>query len=190
MAPPRKHEPVTKTCEVCGSPFEATSAYQIQKQRCCSRTCSQTLIWKTSRKVKKVKKRCRICGKVIKLNPSLDDVRFTCSIECRGQWQQQSGSHSGENNGQWIGGSSKWWKRKARVRDDFTCQAEGCDVRDEGKGTHAHHKLPKEAGGEDSLENLVTLCDHHHQIAERQLILRVFAMAPDVVRRAIAELYG
>lgn len=59
--------------------------------------------------------------------------------------------------------TSGWKKQRMRtlVRDNFTCQAEGCEH------THlanlgVHHKTPKSAGGLDNLDNLVTLCDDHH----------------------------
>lgn len=190
MAPPKKWLPVTKTCKSCRKQFQATTAYAITKQIYCSRECSLPVV-QAGRRVSRVKRKCEHCGETVRRVPSQFENRdhVFCSNECRARWRSESGEFHGEGNPLWNGGSSKWWKQKARERDDFTCQVDDCSVRDEGRGTHAHHKLPKEAGGEDSLENLVTLCDHHHQVAERQLILRVFELAPDVVRTAIAELY-
>jgi hypothetical protein len=191
MARPRVLIPIKKKCEGCGVMFLATTSYAITKQRWCSRTCSLPVV-QAAKRVPKVKRSCEQCSKAIKRVPShfANRDHVFCSNACRGQWRSDHGDLFGENNAQWKGGSATWWKQRARERDDFTCQVDGCDVRDEGKGTHAHHKLPREAGGDDALDNLVTLCDHHHQVAERQLILRVFELAPDIVRRAITEMYG
>lgn len=52
---------------------------------------------------------------------------------------------------------------EAKERDGHTCQKCG-----RGKRTaslQAHHIHPSWAGGEDSLENLVTLCSHCHRFA-------------------------
>ena len=52
---------------------------------------------------------------------------------------------------------------KAKERDGYECQKCGRD----GNSTnlHAHHIHPSYAGGEDKLENLVTLCSHCHRFA-------------------------
>jgi hypothetical protein len=189
MAPPRKWDPVTKICEVCGSPFEARTAYQIEKQTSCGHSCSLKRTWATVRKVDPIKKKCRVCDTTFEVDPSRASVRFTCSLVCRGKWQTESGDWSGENASMWNGGTTKWWKQKARERDDFTCQIDGCDVRDEGKRTHAHHKLPKAAGGTDDLDNLITFCDHHHQYMEHQFIMMMVKRAPKIARQVLAELY-
>ncbi len=90
----------------------------------------------------------------------------------------------------WAGGSAAFWKQKARERDDFTCQVDGCDVRDEGKRTHAHHKLPKRSGGADDLDNLITLCDIHHQTLEQQLYDTFMERHSDLVAEIVQEMYA
>jgi hypothetical protein len=56
-----------------------------------------------------------------------------------------------------------WKKQRMRtlVRDNFICQVEGCHETQLGN-LGAHHKLPKSQGGLDNLDNLVTICNHHH----------------------------
>lgn len=190
MAPPKILVPVTKTCEGCGEKFTAVTSYAITKQRWCSRECSLPVLHAAQR-VPLVKRKCEQCKKIVKRVPSqfANREHVFCSNKCRGQWRADSGEFSGENSPTWEGGSSTWWKQRARERDDFTCQLDGCGVRDEGRGTHAHHKMPKEVGGEDALDNLITLCDHHHQVMERKLAWRVFELAPRALRQALAELY-
>jgi len=183
----------TKVCEKCGSPYEVFTRYGVTKQRFCSISCGLQNSWDEGthpRAVEKVEKRCRVCRKVIVLNPSLREVRFTCSLECRGKWQMESGLWSGENNGMWKGGTSAHWKAKARERDDYTCQVDGCDVRHEGKGTHAHHKLPVAAGGTDDLDNLITLCSKHHRMLEHQLLMAIIERFPKEAAILVHELYA
>ena len=62
----------------------------------------------------------------------------------------------------------EWRKRKMRalVRDNFTCQHPGCVVTDLDRLT-IHHITPKSAGGKDNLDNLLTLCDFHHNETHR-----------------------
>lgn len=56
-----------------------------------------------------------------------------------------------------------WKKQRMRtlVRDNFTCQATGCH-HTQLANLDVHHKTPKSQGGLDNLDNLVTLCTHHH----------------------------
>jgi hypothetical protein len=182
-----------KVCEKCATEFEVHTQYGLTKQRFCSISCSSQKAWDDGthpRSVEKVKRRCRVCKKVMELNPSLREVRFTCSLECRGKWQAESGLWSGENNGAWKGGTSAHWKAKARERDDYTCQVDDCDVRHEGNGTHAHHKLPVVAGGTDDLDNLITFCSHHHQVLEHQLFVALLERFPKETAEIVAEMYG
>lgn len=39
---------------------------------------------------------------------------------------------------------------------------------------HVHHLIPRDEGGEDSLDNLITVCDRHHPMVEaiRREVLR------------------
>jgi hypothetical protein len=182
----------TKVCEKCETAFDVHTQYGVDKQRFCSISCASQKAWDDGthpRSVEKVKRRCRVCKDVMELNPSLREVRFTCSLECRGKWQTESGLWSGENSATWKGGTSTVWKARARERDDYTCQVDGCDVRHEGKGTHAHHKLPVAAGGTDDLDNLITLCSAHHRMLEHQLIMTILERCPKAAAEIVAEMY-
>ncbi len=186
----RTTSPVWKTCEVCTLKFEARTSYQVNKQRCCSRVCFLKLLPSYRRKPK-ISVTCGQCGVVVMRSQSQVEGRdmLFCSLECRGIWQTQNGVQAGENNGQWKGGSTTYWKQKARERDDFTCQVDGCDVKDEGNRTHAHHKLPRRAGGSDELSNLITLCNKHHQTLEQQLYDMFMERHPDLVAEIVREMY-
>ena len=61
----------------------------------------------------------------------------------------------------------KGWKslsEKTKKRDYWECQRCGSMGGPEGDSTlHAHHILPKSKGGEDQIENLITVCHECHE---------------------------
>ena len=171
----------TKVCEKCGERFDVTDWYSVTKRRFCSIACGSQNAWDSGehgRSVEKIERHCCVCGVKMEINPSLANTRVTCSVKCRGQWQTQSGIISGPSAPMWAGGTSKWWTQKARERDDFTCQIEGCGHRDEGQTTHAHHIVPLAAGGGDDLLNLITLCNRHHRELEHKMLMLLMEKYP------------
>lgn len=56
-----------------------------------------------------------------------------------------------------------WKKQRMRtlVRDNFSCQVEGCKVNRLSLLT-VHHITPRCKGGLDNLSNLLTVCREHH----------------------------
>jgi hypothetical protein len=61
-------------------------------------------------------------------------------------------------------------------RDGWRCQAPGCTGR---RHLEQHHVAYRSQGGDDSPENLVTLCRFHHQRGEHDGLLAVRGRAPD-----------
>ncbi len=96
--------------------------------------------------------------------------------------EKLAAAHRGEKSHLWRGGitddsSLHGWqwrqlRREVYERDGWTCQECGVrclNTRDAKKypkrKVQAHHKVPRRAGGGDSLDNLVTLCmSCHHKI--------------------------
>lgn len=76
-----------------------------------------------------------------------------------GRWMHQK---KGPKNNCWNGGTEKWWKIKAKVRDDYTCQI--CGLR-EVEIMEVDHIKPKGRYPEfaKELNNLVTLCPNCHK---------------------------
>ena len=81
--------------------------------------------------------------------------------------------YRGENNWWWSGGTVEYrgkdWnrqKRKARERDNHTCQRCGKTKEQVGKNLDVHHIIPYILSEDNSLENLVTLCPSCHKITE------------------------
>ncbi len=89
-----------------------------------------------------------------------DDHRQKLSESHKGinTWMAQK---LGQNSNCWNGGTEKWWKNQAKIRDDYTCQI--CGVR-EPAIMQADHIKPKgrfpELGRE--INNLITLCPNCH----------------------------
>lgn len=60
-------------------------------------------------------------------------------------------------------------RMKALVRDDFACQAHQLDLCEESCGEsrlsklHVHHLKMRINGGSHELDNLLTLCELHHE---------------------------
>jgi len=55
-------------------------------------------------------------------------------------------------------------RRQVFERDDFTCQK--CKVQDKtARVLEAHHVSPLFMGGEDNLDNVITLCNDRHHFA-------------------------
>lgn len=67
----------------------------------------------------------------------------------------------GEKNPSWKGGHDKYWKRQAKIRDDFTCQM--CGLK-EPEIMVTDHIRPKALRPDlqRSLDNLMTLCPNCH----------------------------
>ena len=61
-------------------------------------------------------------------------------------------------------------------RDGWCCQAPACTGR---RNLEQHHVTYRSAGGNDDLDNLITLCRFHHQRGEHDGLMTVRGRAPD-----------
>ena len=73
-----------------------------------------------------------------------------------------SNAKKGKRPNNFAGGSIKFWKKEALIRDDYTCQT--CLLRDT-EIMEVDHILPKSVAPHlaTSLENLITLCPNDHR---------------------------
>jgi len=55
----------------------------------------------------------------------------------------------------------------ALQRDKFVCQYDGCD---RAEYLHVHHIVPFRISRDNSLENLMTLCNRHHGVVEAKRV--------------------
>lgn len=131
-----------------------------------------------------VELQCEICGKPYVTLQSLayadDPARQSkyCSRECMGE--ATSLRMRGDNNPNWVGGrepttwrGEDWGKqrRKAKRRDNYTCQRCQHRFSPHSRRLHVHHIVPFRLFVDDfvkanTLDNLICLCHACHSIVE------------------------
>ena len=83
-----------------------------------------------------------------------------CSRVCFKEYFKAHFAKSGEDNKFWKNGSIAFWKRKVLDRDKNTCQS--CNFSEEGI-MEVDHIIEKSIGGQNRLDNLITLCPNCHR---------------------------
>lgn len=126
---------------------------------------------------------CQVCGKTFTITrywTRQEDSRNAkyCSRECMAE--AMSLMRRGENNPNWVGGCEQsawrgddWGKqtRKARKRDNYTCQRCGYAFPSKSSHLHTHHIVPFRLFDGDfelanRLDNLICLCRSCHGAIE------------------------
>lgn len=87
-------------------------------------------------------RKCRYCGQDF---AAVSKIHTFCSDKCRKAIR---------------GNDYRKARARALFRDGHTCTEEGCS---ENTKLECHHKKPLYLGGDHSLENLQSLCHHHHR---------------------------
>lgn len=174
-------------CVYCDKPVKRPKRYvETYENLFCDDICrgkwmSENLVGENHQNWNSVETECAFCGKKFYCQPNRierSEHNF-CSPECNIEWQIEAGIHRGENNPRWKGGLSFFygenWQRqrkKARKRDNRTCQ--NCGIT-EGKIGHqldVHHIVPFCEFGTDRykkanrLSNLICLCRSCHMQVE------------------------
>jgi 5-methylcytosine-specific restriction endonuclease McrA len=179
---------VEKICETCGKTFDVP-----ENRKLSAKYCSRTCLGKANGERGKVqyKKRiivtCNNCGKKIEKKPSVVRNLNFCSVHCMGDYYERTRMFSGENNGAWAGGDIEYYgpnwraqRRKARERDNFTCQDCGITEAEYGRELSVHHIIPFRAFNGDwekanELSNLITLCEYpcHRKRHSQEIWLKI-----------------
>lgn len=187
--------PVEVSCDNCGKYF-LKRADQVEKtsnnfcsQRCFGDYLSKTQKGKPRPEVsgekphlqKRIELECRQCGKVFSTKESHATRRKFCSKECMAKWQSESGEMSGQNNFNYKGGYKRYYgsdwrpqRRKARKRDNYTCQRCGITEVEMGHALDVHHIIPFRIFGieryreANHLDNLISLCKTCHTTVEHE----------------------
>lgn len=154
-------------CETCGIEFKR-SPYKIQHKRVfCSKEC-----YHLSKIKPKRQKVCQTCGRSFE---PWTDKQIYCSSTCFAA--PRKATMRGENNPSYIDGRAKNKKcyrgddwediRKAVYkRDGYRCQV--CGKHCKRKEIQAHHIHPYRETFDNSLENLITLCNSCHAKTENR----------------------
>jgi hypothetical protein len=135
-------------CELCGVDYWAGNAL--------SKKCS-TCRGKENKTDLEEEHRCPVCGKLF-LIPSTRRVskKKYCSDECRHVVGRIRSAAFSENN-KYAGCYSKI-RFLVLLRDKFQCKYCGRSPYVHGAVLHVDHVLPRDKGGKDEVENLITSC--------------------------------
>lgn len=121
---------------------------------------------------------CKECGATIEFTPSQLNFKgygTFCSRACTGRWyaREKYGERAlRHRKRQSYGPGWKPQRRKARERDNYTCQRCGIGEDELGRQLAVHHIKPlRKFTGENrraahDLDNLICLCQHCHLVVE------------------------
>lgn len=170
------------SCPECGKEFRY---YRKYPRKYCSRECSAVNnavnnLGVYERGKPSVLVPCDKCGKeFLKLyNQYRATTSHFCSRACFHEWSKEN-AKTGEDAPTWKGGyepyyGANWRKqrRKARERDDHTCQRCGITEIEHGRALDVHHIVPFRRFGRtrykeaNDLSNLICLCNVCHTFVE------------------------
>jgi hypothetical protein len=164
---------VEKACKGCGKTYSV-----IKSRENTSKFCSKNCLGKANGERGKVQYRKRIivyctnCGNRIEKKPSVIKKWNFCNESCMAKYYEKSKAFSGSNSATWQGGEIDYYgpnwrsqRRKARKRDNYTCQDCGKTEEQVGHELSIHHIIPfREFNGDwksaNMLSNLVSLCEY------------------------------
>lgn len=153
----QRKQRVVVSCIACGVSFSGT-ARAMRNRSFCSNTCRDKyraeLTGPSNPNYKRIEMECGICGKPFSTPPArLKRSQVYCSMECGREGRRRKISGKSRS-------SRPYGKRKAKVRDQFSCRICGFDL-----AVHAHHITHRKNGGSSHVDNLITLCPNHHALA-------------------------
>lgn len=163
----------SKHCSICGKEYKVIKS-RMATSKYCSRICLGRANGDRAKFEyrKRVIKNCANCNGELELKPSIIRKYNFCNIECMACFYSSSDLFKGENSGTWAGGDIDYYgpnwleqRRKARKRDNYTCQDCGVLEKDYPKELSVHHIIPfRNFNGDweraNELSNLVTLCEY------------------------------
>lgn len=173
---------VSMTCDWCNKTFQKPPSAIKDHNFCCRKCCRA---WQGANgivgyKYAQVEVTCATCGKVFsrQKNAVERSKNQYCGKECF--YKAHQDNMAGELNPAWRGGFDPYygpnWKRqsrRARNRDNHTCQRCGITEADLERKLHVHHKIPlrefdRNFRKANALANLVSLCPSCHIALEWQ----------------------
>jgi len=161
-------------CEKCGKTFHLRQESRTGKF--CSAECAGTP------RNGKVIQKCEVCGKEREVYASKGNRKF-CGYKCayigRKHFvsfearERMSENQKGKKGNGWNGGitiesvmfytSGKWKRLSKLCKDRDNCACQRCFNYFPYEKLRAHHIFFRADGGEDVLENLITLCNPCHK---------------------------
>lgn len=170
-------------CDWCNKEFET---WTYRRPRFCSRQCTSEFAAhqpkpNARRPENFITLNCNECGKPYTVHKIYTEQRnsYFCSAACKGK--DQAKKMSGKKNPNWKGGFNpddygpNWGSqsRKARKRDNYTCQV--CGYKSRIRNLDVHHIKPLVTFNGDylsanKLSNLICLCRKCHREVEHNKI--------------------
>lgn len=183
----RYNRPITKKdyfiCEWCGNRFYS---WKYRQNRFCSNQCRSEFAARQPKSTYMpeihVILNCVICNSEYETTTHHVRLRGSscCSTECVAELNSRR--MKGKNNPNWHGGitndgyGSNWQRqsRKARKRDDYTCQ--NCGYKSKTRNLDVHHIIPiKYFNGDwknaNKLYNLICLCRSCHRKVDNKIYI-------------------
>ena len=146
---------VVKQCVKCGKVF---TSWVYFNQKYCSQVCY-------GRTKHNIEKQCLQCGKLYYTIKCRREKSKFCSRLCQNTWQARQQIKSPPNPASRL--CCVFWKgiRKAvLLRDGHACQKCGSSFR-----LMVHHIVPWRISHDDGPDNLITLCQPCHVVADRPI---------------------
>ena len=166
---------IQRECLHCGKLF-VTHRWRLAVT--CSYRCGQLFRWRNAEALRAARRSpCANCGGPITrkswAHGKHKAVHNFCSLKYTGEWQTKH--RVGEYHPNWHGGRQPYYgpswssaRKKARQRDNYTCQQCGITEAEIGQHLYVHHIVAFQDFGlsrakeANALSNLITLCHNCH----------------------------
>lgn len=164
---------IYRNCLRCGNEFYILQC-QLDKSntsgKFCCRKCyneyQKTLTGDKNNHFTRVKVNCPTCGKEFLALPSKIKMykNTFCSVKCRSEYHVNY--IGGDKNCNWKGGTSRLRGNFDEVKRKHFEGVQFCAICGTTKNIHIHHIIPFRLTQDNSLDNLIPLCNSHHKSVE------------------------
>ena len=167
-------EKIKRICKTCSKEFyvyKSSLKRSNSSGKFCCRECyntfQKTLTGAKNNTYTKVKKQCKNCGKEIYV--TLSKTKYYknnfCSKDCK--YKYHHNYISGEKNCNWLGGHKNYRGDFETVKKKyFNNKNKFCAICGTKENIHIHHIVPYRYTQDNSITNLIPLCNKHHKIIE------------------------
>lgn len=187
-------------CDICSKEFRRPKCW-VSKNYYCSRVCAakgqSRYSDKNHPRYKKKEYPCPVCGDITLIPESqARNGRKFCGKDCFNAWKIENPPPK-EKHWNYQGGTYEykqygpsWWgqRKKALIRDNYTCQKCGKNKEQLGKNPDVHHRIPArlfqicEHKVFNKLENLACYCNVCHRDIEIKQLEVLDSIDPSLLK--------